>query len=162
MATLATIFNKFASVKADVAVPAAAVSRPAADLYRLRTIPNEDIFFFVKTIDNARVVREADPVAPQRCWTTIAACAAAAVVLIGLLFPGACGLLAGYQIQALREQQHRLVNERANLELEEAKLVSPARLQELAKIQEFIDPAPGHVVYLTPQQDSLALNVSKK
>ena len=162
MATLATIFNRFTSKKADVAIPAAAVNRPAADLYRLRTIPNEDIFFFVKTIDNARVVREADPVAPQRCWTMIAACGTAAVMLIGLLLPGAYGLLAGYQIQSLREQQHRLVNQRANLELEEAKLVSPARLQELARIQEFIDPAPGHVVYLTPQQDSLALNVSKK
>ena len=95
MATLATIFNRFTSNKADGTFTAAAANRPAADVYRLRTIPNEDLYFFVKTIDNTRVVREADPVAPQRSWTTIAACGTAAVLLIGLLLPRASTLLNG-------------------------------------------------------------------
>jgi hypothetical protein len=163
MATLATLFTRIASPKA----PAAETGRPSekrspADLYRLRAIPNEDVFFFMKPIDNARVVREADPVAPGRCWKLIGATCAAAVLFIGLLLPGAYSLLAGYQIQNLRDQQRELLNQKAVLELEEAKLVSPERLQQLAEMQEFVDPAPGHVVYLPSQEGSLALNVPKK
>jgi len=38
--------------------------------------------------------------------------------------------------------------DRAGLELQEAKLISPARLAELAQEQRFVDPAPENVVYL--------------
>jgi hypothetical protein len=162
MATLATIFSRFTSPATDAAAAPAVRQRPAADPFRLRPIPNEDLFFFVKTIDNTRVVREFDPVAPQRCWNMIGAGSAAAVLFIGLLLPGAYRMLAGYQIEALRLEQQVLMNERASLELQEAKLVSPARLEELARIQEFVDPAPGHVIYLNSQEGSLALNVPKK
>jgi hypothetical protein len=163
MATLATFFTRIVSPKATAAETAQPREKRApADLYRLRTIPNEDIYFYVKSIDNTRVVREADPVAPRRCWKMIATGCAAAVLLIGLLLPGAASLLAGYQIQNLREQQRLLINERAILDLEEARLVSPERLQQLAEMQKFIDPEPGHVVYLPSQEGSLALNVPQK
>jgi hypothetical protein len=114
----------------------------------LRAIANEDIFFFVKDIDNSRVVRESDPQARTACWKLILSAGAAAVLLIGVLLPSAYGLLAGYQIQSLRAGQQRLTTERSALELEEAKLLSPARLEELARIQSFVDPGPQKVVYL--------------
>ena len=38
----------------------------AADDYKLRALPNEDVYFYFKKIDNARVVREADPTARAR------------------------------------------------------------------------------------------------
>jgi cell division protein FtsL len=51
-------------------------------------------------------------------------------------------------MEALRQERQRLELDRAALELEETKLLSPARLERLARIQRFVDPAPEAVVYL--------------
>ena len=50
--------------------------------------------------------------------------------------------MAGYKIEALRQERQRLELDRAALELAEAKLLSPARLEQLARMQRFVDPAP--------------------
>ena len=76
-----------------------------------------------------------------------------AVVVIGLLLPTLYGLIAGYRMEALRQERQRLDLDRASLELAEAKLLSPARLEELAKMQQFIDPAPQKVVYLDSKSE---------
>ena len=99
------------------------------------------------------------PQARASCWKLIASAGAAAVLLIGILLPSAYGLLAGYQIQSLKQEQSRLMTERSALELEEAKLLSPARLEELARSQSFgftvgEGGLPGH-------KGSLAMNVKK-
>lgn len=125
---------------------------------RVRPFLNEDVLFYVKRIDNSGVVREADPAARGRCWTLIWSVVGAAVLLIGVLMPSAYGLMAGYQIQSLRLEGQRLATDRASLELKEAELLSPARMEELARQQQFVDPAPQKVVYLEGQQGSLALN----
>jgi len=125
---------------------------------RIRPFANEDILFYVKRIDNSGVVREADPAARGRCWMMIWSVVGAAVLLIGVLMPSAYGLMAGYQIQSLRLEGQRLATDRASLELKEAQLLSPARMEELARQQQFVDPAPHKVVYLEGRQGSLALN----
>jgi cell division protein FtsL len=56
--------------------------------------------------------------------------------------------MAGYKMEALRQERQRLELDRASLELEETKLLSPARLEQLARMQRFVDPAPEAVVYL--------------
>ena len=114
----------------------------------VRGFANDDIYFHVKRIDNSRVVRQADPKTGGVCWRMIGSVAAAAMLLIGVLLPSAYGLLAGYQIQALREEAKHLTNEQASLELEEARLLSPERMEQLAREQQFIDPEPQKVVYL--------------
>jgi|SRR5579862_5221782 len=124
---------------------------------RVRTFANEDIYFFVKRIDNSGVVRQADPAARGTCWKAIGSVVAAVVLLVGVLLPGAYSLLAGYQIQSLKQEAQRMGTEQASLELEEAALVSPARMEELAKEQQFIDPPAQKVVYLD-KSGSLALN----
>jgi len=125
----------------------------------VRVFANEDIYFFVKRIDNGRVVRQADPHAGGVCWKMIGSVGAAALLLIGVLLPSAYGLLAGYQIQSLKAEARRLAGQQASLELQEAKLLSPERMEELARIQQFIDPAPQKVVYLDSKDgSSLALN----
>ena len=46
-----------------------------------------------------------------------------------------------------------------SLELQEAKMLSPARMEELARQQQFVDPEPAKVVYLDSKDgSSLALN----
>jgi hypothetical protein len=139
MATLANIFNRFteAGSMADAAPQTA--QRAMADAYKLRALPNEDVYFFVKRIDNSRVVREADPGSHRRSWTFLAGACASAVFLVGMLLPSAYGLMAGYQLHRLQAENQKLINERATLELEEARLVSPERLQILAK-DKFVEP----------------------
>ena len=153
MASLAVIFNRFfhRSAEEQRAQPAGSYQVPA--------FANDDIYFFVKRIDNSRVVRAADPAARGACWKLIGSVVAAAVLLVGVLMPGAYGLLAGYQIQSLLREGQRLATERTSLELEEARQLSPERMEELARIQQFVDPAPAKIVYL--DEGSLALNREK-
>lgn len=152
MATLANIFGRFGG-QAETPLPAAG---PALDgSTRVRPFANEDIYFFVKHIDNSAVIRAADPAAERASWRMVGAAAAAAVFLIGVLIPKAYGVLDGYKIQALRLEQQSLVDERAALELEEAHLMSPERMAILAKEQKFVDPSGDSIVYLpNGQRDS--------
>jgi cell division protein FtsL len=116
--------------------------------YEVPAFPNEDVYLYVKHIDNSRVLREADPAARQICWRLIGSSFAFAVIVIALLLPSLNRLMAGYKMEALRQERQRLQLDRAALELEETKLLSPARLEQLARMQRFVDPAPEAVVYL--------------
>ena len=151
MATLATVLDKLFENQIGRAETAAHRDEVSA---AVRPFANEDIFFHVKRIDNSRVVRAADPQARQDCWKMIGSMVLAAVLLIAVLLPGAYSLLAGFQIQELRQEAHRLVNEQASLELKEAELLSPARMEELARDQQFVDPPSQKVVYLDGQGDA--------
>ena len=91
----------------------------------------------------------------------IAAAGLAAAVLICVLMPKGYGVLAGYQIQTLREEQEKLMADQAVLELREASLMSPERMQVLAKQQQFVDPAPEHIVYLNGQAEGEFASVAK-
>lgn len=139
--------------------PGAAV---AVDPYVLRALPNDDVYFFAKRVDNSRIVREADPRARGTCWSAIGAGCAIVVLLTGMLAPSVGGILAGYQLQALKQEQQRLLDERKNLEVEEAALVSPERMERLAEAQKLGKPGPGQLIHLNPNGDgSLALNLKK-
>lgn len=151
MATLATVLGKFFEQGMNRAGSAVHTAEPSAPV---RPFANEDIFFYIKRLDNSRVVRAADPEARQVCWKMIGSVVAAAVLLIVVLLPGAYSLLAGYQVETLRQEARRLANESATLELQEAALLSPARMQELARMQQFVDPPPQKVVYLDGQADA--------
>jgi len=157
MATLATVYSKLFTASADrsAATPRSEHSIP------VRVFPNEDIYFFVKRIDNSRLVRQADPRARGDCWKMIGSAGIAAMLLIGVLLPSAYGLLAGYQIQSLKEEAKHLAAEQASLELQEAKLLSPARMEELARIQQFVDPEAQKVVYLDSKNGSAVAMNSK-
>jgi hypothetical protein len=143
MATLATRLDRF---------PSGGDARPRyladEDPFGIPAFPNEDVFLYVKRIDNSRVLREADPAARKICWSLIGSSFAFAAIVIALLLPTLNRLMAGYKMEALRAERQHLELDRAALELQETKLLSPARLEELARDQRFIDPAPEAVVYL--------------
>lgn len=123
------------------------------DPFEVPPFPNEDVYLYVKHIDNSHVLRESDPAARTVCWRLIGTSFAVAVLVIGLLLPTLYGLIAGYRMETLRQERARLDLDRASLELQEAKLLSPARLEELARLQQFIDPAPQKLVYLESKSD---------
>lgn len=158
MASLATVYNRMLGPKAATV----AAEREALiddDRFRVRAIPNEDIYLFVKDLDNTRVVRQADPQARRACWKLLTFSGLAVILLIGVLLPSAASRIAGYQLQSLRQEQQRLLADKNALELEEAGLLSPERLEEIARKQQFIDPAPQKVIYLDSKSGALAMNV---
>jgi hypothetical protein len=163
MATLATVCGRLFTAGAGRSAAAPRDAAPGRELsIPVRVFPNEDIHFFVKRIDNRRLVRQADPRAGGDCWKMIGSAGVAAMLLIGVLLPSAYGLLAGYQIQSLKEEGKRLATEQASLELREAKLVSPARMEELARRQQFVDPEAQKVVYLDSKNGpAVAMNGGK-
>src|SRR5437660_8925961 len=123
MATTATVYTRVFARGFEQSEDSARTARKAAPTSaasaRLRSFANEDIYFHIKRIDNTDVIREADPKASRVCWKLIGSVGAAVVLLIGVLLPSAYGLLAGYQIQGLRQEGRRLSTEQTSLELQE-------------------------------------------
>ncbi len=157
MATMAAFFKRTEAA----AIPEYPIE--ATDPYRLRALPSEDVYFFQKRIDNSRVVREADPAAGKKCWRAVSMSFIAALALVVLMLPNALSMMAGYQIHSLERERERLINDRSRLELEEASLLSPERLEQWARELKMVDPAPERVVYLAPAgEGSLAMNVKGK
>jgi hypothetical protein len=155
MATLATILDRFMTAKGlDEAAPRSRVLEQE-DPFEVPAFPNEDVYFYIKRINNAHVLREADPAAGRACWRLIGSSLMIAALVIGLLLPTLYGLVAGYRLEALRLEKDRLMLDRATLDYQESKLLDPARLEELAKMQQFVDPAPTKVVYLDTKPDQV-------
>ena len=127
--------------------------RPERDPYLLRPLPHEDVFFYSKKIDNSRLVREPDPRSRGACWSTIGAACIVLAVLTSVLAPSVANTLAGYKLESLRAEERRLLNERRVLDLEEARLLSPDRLEKLARGQNLVTPATGQVVHLEGKGD---------
>lgn len=154
MATWATIFDRFLAAKSLEQAPRTRVLEQE-NPYDVPAFPNEDVYFYTKAIDNSRVLRETDPVARKACWRLIGSSLAIATVMIGLLLPTLYGYIAGYRLEALRQERQRLELDRAALELQETTLLSPERLEQLARMQRFVDPAPTKVVYLDNKSDRI-------
>jgi hypothetical protein len=146
MATQAASLPKFDGASSEAR--RAETLRPNS--YRLRALPNEDIFFHVKRVDNSRVVRESDPRAKAECWSSIGAFCAVAAVLITSFIPSVAGITSGYQVQALKQERQRLLDERRSLEVQEAQLRGSQRLHQLAKHQNMGSPKPDQMVRLNP------------
>lgn len=122
----------------------------------LRALPNEDLHLYIKRIDNSRLVRQASPKEAGDCWSTIGAVSAVAIVMITTLAPGVAGVMAGYQIEALKQERQKLLNEQRGLEVEEARLLSTERLEQLAREQNMITPASGQVFHLGAGEGTVA------
>jgi hypothetical protein len=131
--------------------------RTVRDQYELRPFPMEDVFFYCKKIDNSRLVREADPKANGACWSAIGAAAAIVALLTGALVPSVANTLAGYKLEALRAEERKLTDERRALDLEEARLLSPDRLEKLAKTHNLVTPGINQVFHLNKGDSAVAM-----
>jgi hypothetical protein len=133
---------------------------PRNETCRLRALPGEGQYLFVKSIDNTRVIRKADPKARRGGLTAIGTSLVASVCLIGVMAPSAYNYIAGYELEHLRAQRERLQGENKWLDVELAKLRTPANLEQYAVESGLKKPGPRVVVYLPG--DSVALNLRKK
>src|SRR5262249_43471227 len=132
-------------------------SRRRRDPFRLRPLPQEDVFFFCKQIDNSRLDREPDPKSRGVTWSTIGAACVAVVALASATFPALSSTLAGYKLEALRAEQRHLVEERRTLEFEEALALSPDRVRVLAHRHNLVPPVDGQVIHLNENDDAVAM-----
>ena len=132
------------------------------DPYCLRPLPGENLFFYAKLMDNGRVVREADPRARGACWSAAAVMCLLALFTTLSLFPRIANLLAGYRVEALRQEQQHLVDERQVLEVDEAKLLRLDRLEELARRRNLAPPKAGQQFDLEPKGDGAMASLGEK
>jgi hypothetical protein len=135
--------------------------RTVRDQYELRPFPMEDVFFYCKKIDNSRLVREDDPKAHGACWSAIGAAAAIVALLTGALVPSVANTLAGYKLEALRAEERKLTDERRALDLEEARLLSPDRLEKLAAKHHLVTPGTNQVFHLNEKTDGTVAMLNK-
>ena len=139
MASLATIVRGFVGVREDIDLMNVAV-RPRTESWRLRPLANEDVYLYVKRIDNTAVVRAVDPAARRASFRAVAT--GFAVVMF------AYNTMEGYHIQQLQQEQAQLKQERATLNVAEAQLLSQDNLNKLAARLKLVDPAPQQVQFL--------------
>jgi hypothetical protein len=153
MATLATFFKRSDAV--GMAAGRRETIRAQVDPFRLRALPNDDIYFYSKRIDNSRVIRQADPAARGECWSAVGAAAILLMLGLSIIAPHVGSVLAGYKLEALKQERQSLVNERRELDVKEAGLLSPERLTELARARNLTSPSSDQVIHLdTPSLDS--------
>jgi cell division protein FtsL len=156
MGTLAAIWKKSDSM--------AVVSNDflESDPYALRALPNDNVFFYAKKMDNGRLVRQADPRAADECWSAVGAAALLLMLGVSVVVPHVALVRTGYKLEAAKAERQTLLNERRALEVREAALLSPSRLNDIAKEQNLTTPVSGQVFHLdgqlAPQQGNLASN----
>ena len=161
MAALPAFFRKIEAPAGPAPVPEthtrAARPRAERDPFALRALPHEDILLFCKKIDNSRLVREPDPQARGTCWSVIGAACVVLVIVTTASAPFVGSTIAGYKLEALRLEERRLLDERRNLDLQEAELLSPERLNQLAHDKQLFPPATNQVIRLDGKDGAFAM-----
>ena len=148
MATVTALIDWIATAAGVGDEANVAARADGGDEFELRALPNEEVYFYVRPVDNSRVMPQADPRSTRAAIKYIGSAGLAVLVLVGVLLPVAYNVLAGYQIHALETEREVLLRDRAELELREAELLNPARLAVLAEYQQLVDPAPESAVPL--------------
>ena len=152
---------EFLTSETLAAAAAPAGPQPARDPFQLRALPFEDVYFRPKKMDNSKLIREADPRAGGACWKVIGAACLTLLFLGGVLAPSVANTVAGYKLESLRAEAQRLADERRGLELQEAQLLSPERLDRLARGRHLVTPSASQVFRLDNPGDSKVAMVRK-
>lgn len=162
MATMATFFRRADVFQAtEKPKTQTRLVRVESNSYKLRALPNDDIYFFTKRVDNSGLVRQADPKARGECWKAIGAACLLAGLLGGVMTPHITGTLAGYKLQTLKAEHQALVDQRRVLDTQEAALLSTTNLNRLAEQKKLASPKAGQVVHLEPRpENSMAMNLA--
>jgi hypothetical protein len=127
------------------------VTREQADPYMLRALPSDDIYFYSKKIDNSRIIRQADPQARGECWSAVGAAGVLLMLGASIIAPHVGSVLAGYKLEALKQERQTLIDQKRDLEVKEAGLLSPEHLHDLAKVRSLDTPGADQVYHLDTQ-----------
>jgi hypothetical protein len=123
-------------------------TREEADPYQLRGLPSDDIYFYSKKIDNSRIIRQADPEARGECWSAVGAAGVLLMLGASIIAPHVGSVLAGYKLEALKQERQSLLDQKRDLDVKEAGLLSPERLHDLARVRDLATPGSDQVIHL--------------
>jgi len=133
----------------------------------VRPLPMEDLCFFVKPIDNSRLVRVLDPHSKWDLLKMLAGGLFGLVIAFGYIVPYLGMLRTGYRIEELKKEHETLVDQSRVLQVEEAGLRDPRRIDEIARTRLGMSkPSPLQVVWAdganasSQPADLLAQNLS--
>jgi cell division protein FtsL len=133
-----------------------------------RPLPMEDLCFFVKPIDNSRLVKVMDPHSKWDIVKTLAGSLFAFALALSYLIPYVSMVRSGYRIEELKREHAALAAESRRLVAEEARLRNPERIERLARTHLGLQkPAAERVAWAdgtTPgaeATDLLAQNLSR-
>ena len=89
--------------------------------------------YFVKRIDNSRLLREVDLAQRRQCYTLVALAGLAFALLFAYEWQHFQCVRYDYEIEQLRGQERALAEWNQQLELDQAGLEDPKRIDELAR-----------------------------
>jgi cell division protein FtsL len=116
----------------------AGLSRRAA---ASRPLPMEDLCFFVKTIDNSRLVRVLDPHSRRDCVKLIVFVSALCLLAMLYVVPYLALRYTGYRIEDLKSEHVSLAETNRSLQVQEAALRDPQRIDAIARTRLGMRPA---------------------
>jgi hypothetical protein len=162
MATAATFFRQPGAifrVRREQPIARTAEAVVDADPYALSGLPNDDVYFYCKRIDNSRLVRQADTQVKGE-WSAIAGVCAAALLIGGMMIaPGVAGIMDSYKIQELKHEQDLLRIELRKVDVAEERMLNAPALDAMAPEHNLVRPGADQVIRLQPKSDrSFAMN----
>ncbi len=104
--------------------------------------------YFHKPIDNSRLVRVADPERRRDMRMFLGALAVLFVMFMVFCGQHYSAIEYGYRNESLRQQREQLLESQHQLQLDEAQLREPWRIDELARQMGLQAPLAGQVVRL--------------
>ena len=104
-------------------------------------------FYFVKHIDNSRLVKAPDPVRVRqmRLFSAAVAVLFSLVMVYGLQHFYA--IESGYRVESEKQALDQLREENRQLRLAEAQLTQPGRIDPMARELGLVEPQPGQVIH---------------
>jgi cell division protein FtsL len=104
-------------------------------------------FYFPKSFDNSRLIKAPDParVRQIRFFSCAITILFSLTMLYGLQHFSA--IECGYRVELEKQTREQLREENRQLQLSEAMLTEPGRIDRLAREQGLAEPQPGQMVY---------------
>ena len=111
-------------------------------------------YFFVKHIDNTRLVKAADPVRARemRVFGAAVAVLFSLIMIYGLQHFYA--IESSYRVESEKQTVNQLREQNRQLRLSEAELTQPSRIDQMARSLGLAEPQPGQVVRPSDHVDS--------
>ena len=119
-----------------------------------RFVPGAPEVYFHKGIDNTRLVKLDDPIRKREMRMFTIAMSVIFVLCTVYVWQHFRAIEYGYNIEAAKQERDRLIDERRELQLREAELKDPQRIDKLAKSQGFDVPHAGQIQQMDAVPDS--------
>jgi cell division protein FtsL len=111
-------------------------------------------FFFVRRIDNSRLVKASDPVRARQMRVFSAAIAVLFSLIMVYGLQHFYAIESGYSVESEKQLRDQLREENRQLRLSEAQLTQPGRIDSMARQLGLAEPQPGQVVHPNARAES--------